>query len=239
MTFPATPVYPVLEADHQGTRLIAQDVTSTVSGRLSLEARLSTADGSLATRVSTEESVRGSQAVSLTTRVSTADSAAVSLTSRVSFEESTRASAVTSLDARFSTSGFTAEGGLTTTLLNKTGNASVKGSVVVVSATTDLAFTLAAANAVDPIGVVYDAGVADGQPCRIITSGIAEVLVEAGDSIVRDYWLRTPTATAGRGSLSATKGGGSVAEHFMEAGHCLESKANGGSTLAKCVIHFN
>jgi hypothetical protein len=65
------------------------------------------ADASLTTRVSTEESTRASADTSLTTRVSAEESnrtsGDLSLTTRVSTEESTRASADTSLTNRVST----------------------------------------------------------------------------------------------------------------------------------------
>jgi hypothetical protein len=101
------------------------------------------------------------------------------------------------------------------------------------------AVTYAVVNADDCYGVVYDDGVADAAQCRVVVTGIADVLIEAADTIQRRYWVRCPTTTAGRGSTGAIVGGGSVAEHFKEIGHCQETKANGGSTLARCVVHFN
>lgn len=134
---------------------------------------------------------------------------------------------------------ITPEGGYCIWLTNKTGGASVKGTVVVASAGTDTAFDLAGVGADDAFGIVYDAGIADGSPCRVVIAGLADVLVEAADVIARKNWVRTATATAGRASMGAVVGGGSVAEHFLELGHCLETKVNGGNTLAKCVLHFN
>lgn len=133
----------------------------------------------------------------------------------------------------------TTEGGLAVLLTNKTGGNSVKGTLVRIATGQDSSFVLADVGADDCIGVVYDSGIADGYPCYIVVAGVAEVLIESGETIGRRYWLRSPSATAGRGSLHATPGGGSVAEHFKECGHCLETKVNGGSTLAKCVVHFN
>lgn len=134
---------------------------------------------------------------------------------------------------------LTPDGGYYVWLVNKTGANSVKGTLVVASTITDSAFALAGVGADDCLGVVYDAGVADGGLCRVVISGIAEVLIEAGDTIDRRRWLRSPTATAGRGSLGAVAGGGSVAEHFKECGHCLVTKTNTDPTLAKCIVHFN
>jgi len=133
--------------------------------------------------------------------------------------------------------GFTPEGGLYTTVLNKTGANSIKGTLVRASTTTDLAVDLLGISDQDCVGVVYDAGVADGSSIRMVVSGWADILVESGDTIQRDYWVGSPDTTAGRGHIIASPG--SVAQHFRECGHCFETKTNGGNTLARCMVHFN
>lgn len=136
---------------------------------------------------------------------------------------------------------ITAEGGLAIEMTNKTGANSVKGTVVSIYTATaiDKAFKLCEVDAADPIGIVYDAGIADGSACRVVIMGAADVLIEAGSTIAHRSWLRSPNATAGRGYLDSTPGGTSTTDHFREVGHCLEAKTNTGSTLARCILHFN
>jgi len=134
---------------------------------------------------------------------------------------------------------LTAEGGLATYMINATGAPSVKGTLIEASSAVDHGFILCGVGDDDPVGIVYDGGIADGQPCLVVVSGFAECLIEAGSTIQRRYWGRTPTATPGRVDLSNVIGGGSVAEHFKECAHCFETKANTGDTLALCAVHFN
>lgn len=70
---------------------------------------------------------------------------------------------------------ITPEGGITVRLINKTGAPSVKGSVIHASSTVNGAFALAVVDVPDPIGIVYEEGVADGDPCLVVISGIADV----------------------------------------------------------------
>jgi hypothetical protein len=132
------------------------------------------------------------------------------------------------------------KGGSFAWLTNKTGAASVKGTMASPSATTDLAFDLVT-NQYDAIGVVFDDGVPDGGLCRVVINGLVQVLFENGNAPVREYWLRASTV-AGRGyNEAAPSGGGFVnaAEHFKEVGHVLESKTAGTDVLAWCLVHFN
>ena len=62
---------------------------------------------------------------------------------------------------------ITPEGGYAVKLTNKTGAASVKGSIVSLSTETDNAFALAAIDASGVVGVVYEAGIADGAECWV------------------------------------------------------------------------
>jgi hypothetical protein len=133
---------------------------------------------------------------------------------------------------------FNFDGGLMIKLINKTGSASVKGSVVACSTGTDNAFHLQN-NEFDSIGAVYESGIADGQLCWVVISGIADVL-----------WKNDTAATRGRVALAADTDGRAidvavptanpvVAEHFKEIGHVLETKSAGTNVLVKCVLHFN
>jgi hypothetical protein len=75
------------------------------------------------------------------------------------------------------------------TLTNGTGSASVQGQVVqIYDSGADGTFITAAARVSATmtgycgyaVGVVLDDGIADGQPCRVVVSGLAQVLVEVG-----------------------------------------------------------
>lgn len=133
------------------------------------------------------------------------------------------------------------EGGLLVRLTNKTGSASVKGTLVMASAGTDDAFDIMAADGYDCIGAVYEAGVADGQSCWVAFHGRAQVLLKDGTAATRKYWVRGSTDTAGRAIMSAAPPGGAIAEldnHTQEIGHCLENKEAGTDVLAYIILHF-
>jgi hypothetical protein len=135
---------------------------------------------------------------------------------------------------------FTPEGGLAVLLTNKTGAASVKGTVVTTSTTQDNAFSTETAE-FEAAGIVYDSGVADGAECWVVVSGIAEVLIKDGTAATRGFWTRCADTDGRAEPTAAPTGIGAldVAEHFKEIGHCLESKAAGTDVLAKVLLHFN
>lgn len=127
--------------------------------------------------------------------------------------------------------GISAEGGFCVKLTNNTGGNSVKGEIVEASGTQG--FDQADANDVMPIGVCYDAGVANGSECWVVVGGIADVLIDAGGCTIGD-WLGTG-ATAGSADGDAATP--AAAQHFQEIGHALETRVGAG--LAKGIIHFN
>jgi hypothetical protein len=135
---------------------------------------------------------------------------------------------------------FTPDGGLAVLLTNKTGAASVKGTVVTTGTVQDNSFALQAAE-FEAAGIVYDSGVADGSECWVVVSGIAEVLMKDGTAATRGFWTRCADTDGRAESTAAPTGIGAldVAEHFKEIGHCLESKAAGTDVLAKVLLHFN
>ena len=82
----------------------------------------------------------------------------------------------------------TGERGTQMRLLNKTGAASVKGSLVEADDTVDQAFQLIPADDPDPIGIVYEAGVADGEECWVwVPQSLCQVLLEDGTVMYWDY----------------------------------------------------
>jgi hypothetical protein len=136
---------------------------------------------------------------------------------------------------------MTSEGGLAVWMINKTGAASFKGAVVEADSGVDNAVNLLDIDEPDPIGIVYDDGIADGDWVRVVFSGRAEVFYVG--STTRHYF--------GRNCVAADVGaaaGKAIAEpvpvppfstdkHFMEIGHLLESRVGAG--LALTMLHFN
>ncbi len=130
---------------------------------------------------------------------------------------------------------ITSIGGSAIKLTNKTGGVSVAGQLVAPYSATavDDAVKTATADSDEVIGVIYNTGVADGSEVWVVVSGIADVLMDAGGSARGDRIISSPTA----GSADVWNTGGAVATHFLEIGHCLETR--GGAGLAKAVLHFN
>ena len=133
---------------------------------------------------------------------------------------------------------FNLDGGLMIKLINKTGVASVKGSVVSSNTAVDNSFILQA-NEFDSIGVVYENGIADGELCWIVIQGIAEVLFKDTVAVVRGYVALAADTNGRATNIDVPSSNPVVAEHFKEIGHVLESKNAGTNVLAKVVLHFN
>jgi hypothetical protein len=100
-----------------------------------------------------------------------------------------------------------------------------------------MAFETEAADEDEPIGIVYEGGVADGSDAWVWGSGaVAQVLLVNSTAATRGYWAAVGSA-AGRADMSNANP--VVANHWREIGHCLESKTAGTDVLARALIHFN
>jgi hypothetical protein len=134
-------------------------------------------------------------------------------------------------------------GGIAIKLINKTGSASVKGELVKANTALADSFILAGVDEAEVLGIVYEAGVADGNECFVIVYGIAEVLLEDSLASTYGHWARTSVTQAGRADITnaAPPGGGiiQIDQHLKEIGHCIESVTAGTNKLAKIVTHFN
>jgi hypothetical protein len=135
----------------------------------------------------------------------------------------------------------TPEGGFAIKLTNKTGGISVKGTVVCSGSTVNNSVTKILVDDPDPIGVIYDSGIADGSEVWVVVSGIAEVYF-IGNTTRGDLARGFLAADAGYVSGQALSEALMVApfvvdKHFYEIGHVLETRVGAG--LAKCVLHFN
>ena len=130
---------------------------------------------------------------------------------------------------------LTSLGGYAIKLTNKTGGNTIAGQLVNVYTATaiDDAFKTISANDENIIGIVLDAGVADGSEAWVVISGIGDVLMDAGGSARGDRIISSATA----GSADVWNVGGAVATHFQEIGHCIETRTGAG--LARCILHFN
>jgi hypothetical protein len=137
--------------------------------------------------------------------------------------------------------GFTTDGGLAILMINKTGGASVKGYMVQGSPTTDNGFSLCVVNVPNPIGIVYDAGVADGGECWVVISGMADVYYNG--NVTRNTFARGfITGDAGYVSGQALSEAVPTApfatdKHFYEIGHPVASRTGAGLCLT--ALHFN
>jgi hypothetical protein len=131
---------------------------------------------------------------------------------------------------------FTAEGGQAIRLINKTGSNSVKGSVVTAGSSVDFSFVLSSASSINPIGVVYEDGIPDGNYTWVVIFGIAQVLIENGVAINANDWAGVSNSVAGRayGAISPP----AAPAHDQEIGHFIESKIAGTDVLASAVLHY-
>lgn len=133
-------------------------------------------------------------------------------------------------------SGFTSEGGIYQTFINRTGADSVKGTIVVASTSYDDAVSIAPANSSFPIGVIYENGIANGSAVKVVVYGKAQVLLKTDETAYDGYWCGV-SDMAGR--MSQESSVPATTEHTREIGHSLESKAGGANVLAWVQIHFN
>jgi hypothetical protein len=137
--------------------------------------------------------------------------------------------------------GISPLGGLCVKLTNKTGGVTVQGQLVKPDTAVNDAFILCATSDQEVMGVILEAGVADGSEAWVVVAGIADVAFEDNTAAARQDWVSVSTTDAGY-AVGAAAAPGAVVGHFREVGHCIESVAAGGAgtrILARCVIHFN
>lgn len=135
----------------------------------------------------------------------------------------------------------TALGGIAIKLTNRSGGALTKGRIVEADSSNNDSFTTNAAGGDHPIGVVYDASIADDAEGWIVVSGIADVAYEDNVAAVQGYWVGASSSEAGYAETQAASPG-FASGHFDEIGHSIESVAAGGAgthILGRVVLHFN
>jgi hypothetical protein len=139
----------------------------------------------------------------------------------------------------FGVDTVTGERGFVQKMLNKTGGATVKGTVVSLSNATDKGFK-AQSDEFDSIGVVAEAGVADASEAWIWVNGsICQVLWKDGQTSTREYVALAADTDGMALNVSVPTSNPVVAEHFKEIGHVMESKGSGTNVLVLCHLHFN
>lgn len=136
---------------------------------------------------------------------------------------------------------LTPEGGIAVQLTNRTGANSVKGTLVHPDSATSDGVILVPVNDADPIGVVYEAGIADGSLLWIVIAGIAEVYFVNGatQGQFARMCVTADTNDAPGFAMAEAVPTPPLAtdKHFQEIGHVLQTVAAGN--LARCIIHFN
>lgn len=106
------------------------------------------------------------------------------------------------------------------------------------STATDNGFILQA-NEYDTIGVVDEAGVADGAEAWIWIQGRVQVLFKDSVAPVRGYVLLAADTDGMATCIDVPSSNPIQAEHFKECGHVSESKEAGTNVLALATLHFN
>jgi hypothetical protein len=128
--------------------------------------------------------------------------------------------------------GYNEMGGIMTQIMNKTGAASVKGSLLRSSGALRVALT--AINGENTDCICYEDGVADGSPIWVVISGPAQVLF--GDAVTAGQMARASmTADAALGAAgSAIADDYPVATPFwdnttaMKIGGCMQTTSGAG-----------
>lgn len=126
----------------------------------------------------------------------------------------------------------TPEGGFARKFVNKTGAASVKGTLVSLDAVVDEAVKATATSGDDAIGVMYSNGVADGTEVWVVWGGVAEILVEDAEAAALNYYVIPSASAAGRVKGSATLA-------VAHVGHFIKAESAGTDVLAKVMLHFD
>lgn len=130
---------------------------------------------------------------------------------------------------------ITPEGGLACQMINKTGLASVKG-MVIRAGSVDNSFIIAPISSDEPLSIVYENGIADGELTWVVFSGKALVLLQDGIGSTAGHWSGVSDVTAGR--IDSVTEPPATVKHDQEVGHVLESKSSGTDVLVLCSLHF-
>jgi hypothetical protein len=132
---------------------------------------------------------------------------------------------------------ITDDGGTAYPFINNTGGASEKGRIVEISGENSVEYT--GVDSVDPIGIMYSDGVANGSIVWVVMHGKAKVLLDDNTGSTAGNWVET--SEAGYADATQADPPGPVLAHFQEIGHCIETVAAGGAgthVLTTIIVHF-
>jgi hypothetical protein len=148
----------------------------------------------------------------------------------------------TTQDIQIGKTLHTMDGGDASQYINRTGHISIKGETVALSTLADDEVVLILADSPNPIGAVYEAGVAEGGLMWVTTQKDAYCLLENGTGAVAGNWAKVSDTADGRvdASNAAPSGGTIVAinDHFTECGHVEEAATAGTDVLCKVHLHY-
>ncbi|MCX8074285.1 MAG: hypothetical protein N2749_01700 [Clostridia bacterium] len=135
------------------------------------------------------------------------------------------------------TIGLTPEGGVYETFINNTGT-SVKGTIVISSTTVSNGVDIAPANSSMPIGIIYEDGIQNGSPVKVITSGKAQVLLKNGLNSSLGYWCGVSDTSGRMYQLSSTPIV-LFTDNYKEIGKSLQSVSSGTDVLSLVQLNFS
>jgi len=145
-------------------------------------------------------------------------------------------------DVEYNTFLFTADGGIAIKYINKSGAPTIKGNIAELSSSFVDSVNIIVSDDLDPIGIFYETGIADGEKTWIVVTGKAYVLIEDGTTATKGYWVRVSETQAGRADITnaAPPGGtiGALESHLHECGHCSEDVVSDIDKLALINLHF-
>jgi hypothetical protein len=137
--------------------------------------------------------------------------------------------------------GFTSEGGLAVKLQNMTGSGSVAGYVVRSNSSSGSSVSLIGQDVPDPIGVIYETGIANGADMWVVVHGIASVMFIGSTTsghMARGFVTADAGYIAGYALSEAVPASPFATDkHFYEIGHVIETRTGRG--LAKVILHYN
>lgn len=146
------------------------------------------------------------------------------------------ASGIVSYDLLQSMLQKTADGGNYLNLINQTGATSIKGTLITISSTLDNAVRISTDARSVVCGVIYEDGIANGSTVKVVVSGKAQVLLKNTIAAVHGDWVGISNV-AGRAYTKTDPPTGN-AEHDLQVGLALESKAAGTDVLVNVLLRF-
>lgn len=133
---------------------------------------------------------------------------------------------------------LTADGGLAVKMTNDMGEATSRGLIVAgTTASINNAF-IRQTNEYDAIGVLYEAGIADGDETWVVVAGMAEVTLDGAHGDAGwGTWIGAGTTDGLASGSIAPNGLGALQAntHFKELGHAVGSGSAGNQV--KIILH--